>query len=98
LSCANSAAGLMIETSQSSAARTAATSRAYFWPGSSLSGQIRTGRPASGVQSVLPAAPPPPLDVVGIDFRKMLAAASAAFSPSQTTIGASRWAAIRSAL
>ena len=51
-----SPAGSIVDTSQSSSARIAAISRAYFQPGSSLSGQIRTRHPASGVQSVLAAA------------------------------------------
>ena len=40
-----------------------ATLRAYLCPGSSLSGQMMTVRPASGDQSALPAAFEPPDDV-----------------------------------
>ena len=85
-----SAAASIVETSQSRAERIAATSRAYFPPASSLSGQMRTRRPASGVQSLLCAACAPPLDVVAIDLGKIRAAASAAFSPSVTTTGVSQ--------
>ena len=64
-------------------ARMPATVSAYFRPGASLSGRIQTSLPARGRQSVLPAALEPPADVVAT--KPSDRAASAAFSPSQTT-------------
>ena len=64
-------------------ARMPATVSSYFRPGASLSGMIQTSLPARGRQSVLRAACEPPAEVVAVNPRDR--AASAAFSPSQTT-------------
>ena len=84
-----SAHASIIEISQSSAASIAQTFPPYVSPGASSSGQTKTLRPRSTLQSALSAAFAPPGAVTATDFGKISAAASADFSPSQMITGAS---------
>ena len=66
-----------------------ATAAAALRPGASLSGHTATRRPRSGVQSARPTALHPPCQVTATCDGNSRAAASADFSPSTTSTGAS---------
>jgi hypothetical protein len=88
-----SATASIIETSHPSPWMMHATSPAYFAPGSSQSGHISTRRPARGSKFAFSSALQPDGEVMQALFGNIRAAASAAFSPSQKTTGASELAA-----